>query len=353
MQNFRLEGRTREVLASTIRTYIATGEPVGSRTISRKRRDKLSAATIRNTMADLEAAGYLEQPHTSAGRVPTEKAYRFYVGQIARSGLHLNRSDEELIRQQIHCGAAESPEALLERASHVLSLVTRNVGIVVSATAADTVLQHIQFVRLSDNRVLVILAPRGAPVRSRVVRSEEEFRQEELDRIANYLNQNFAGWRLEAARNEIQRRLEEERARYDELLRRLAMLWRQGILEGDAATGVYLEGASHLMGRPELDNPQVLRDLLRALEEKERLVRLLTRYIQEADASAWSQARVVIGLDTDPPVKDFALIGALCATAEGLAGRVAVLGPPRMQYERVISAVSQVARLVGEAMSGK
>lgn len=353
MQNFRLQGRNREVLASTIRTYIATGEPVGSRTISRKRRDGLSAATIRNIMADLEAAGYLEQPHTSAGRVPTEKAYRFYVEHVARPGWHLNRSEEQLIRHEIQCGAGESPEALLERASHVLSLVTRNVGIVASATAADTVLQHVQFIRLSDNRVLVILEPRGAPVRSRVVRVEEDFRQEELDSISNYLNRNFAGWRLEAARNEIQRRLEEQRARYDDLLRRLAALWRQGILESDAVTGIYLEGASHLLGRPELDDPQVLRELLRALEEKERLVRLLTRYIQQSDAATCIRARVVIGLDTDPPMKDFVLIGAPCTTAEGLAGRVAVLGPPRMQYERVISAVSQVARLVGEAMGWK
>ncbi len=352
MQSFKLETRNREVLATTVRNYITTGQPVASRTISRKRRDSLSAATIRNIMAELEEAGYLEQPHTSSGRIPTEKAYRFYVEHVVRPG-PLNRDDQELIQHEIHCGAAESPEAILERASHVLSLVTQNVGIVVSATAADTVLEQIQFVHLSDHRVLVILEPRGAPVRSRVIRLEEEFPQDELDRIAAYLNRNFAGWRLEAARKEIVRRLEEERALYDELLRHLAALWRQGILEADAATGVYLEGASHLMGRPELDNPQVLRNLLRALEEKERLVCLLTRYIQAVDSPSPLLAKVVIGLDTDPPMKDFALIGALCTTARGLAGRVAVLGPPRMQYERVISAVSHVARLVGLAMAEK
>ncbi len=353
MQSFKLESRNREVLASTVRTYIATGEPVGSLTISRKRKDGLSSATIRSIMAELETAGYLEQPHTSAGRVPTEKAYRFYVERVARPGRHLNRNEEEMIRHEIHCGASEGLDALMERASHVLSIITRNVGIVAPATASETVLQHVQFIRLSDSRVLVILEPRGAPMRSRAVRVEEDFRQEELDSIANYLNGNFAGWRLEAARNEIQRRLEEERARFDELLRRLAALWRQGILETDAAPGVYLEGASHLMGRPELDDPQVLRELLRALEEKERLLRLLTRYIQQSDAPAALRARVVIGLDADPPMKSFALIGAPCTTAEGLAGRVAVLGPPRMPYERVISAVSEVARLVADAMGGK
>ena len=267
MRTHSLEERNREVLAAIVRTYIATGQPVGSHTISHRRRDRLSPATIRNTMADLEAEGYLQQPHTSAGRVPTDKAYRFYVEHLARPGRHLHRSEEDRIRREIH-GTMEGPQAILERASHVLSLVTHNIGIVVSATAADTVLQHIEFVRLADRRVLVVLAPRGAPVRSRVVRVDEETQQDELDRIANCLNRNFTGWRLEAARNEITRLLQEERARYDELLRRLASLWRQGILESEVSAGVYLEGASHLMGRPELDNPQLLRDLLRALEEK-------------------------------------------------------------------------------------
>ena len=350
MRTYSLEGRNREVLAVIIRTHIATGEPVGSRTISSQRRVGGSPATVRNTMADLEAAGYLRQPHTSAGRVPTGKAYRFYVEHIARPGRHLHRREEEQIRCEIHGGAAESPQAILERASRVLSLVTHNIGIVVSATAADTVLHHIEFVRLADRRVLVVLAPRGAPAQSRVVRLDEEFQQNELDRIAHYLNCNFSGWSLQAARNEITRLLDEERARYDELLRRLARLWRQGILESESSGGVYLEGASHLMGRPELENPQVLRDLLRALEEKERLIRLITGYIQQVDASEWGKAQVFIGLEADPPMKDFALIGAPCITAEALAGRVAVLGPPRMPYERVMSAVAEVARQVGEAM---
>lgn len=351
MQSFSLDQRDLEVLAAAVRVYIETGEPVGSRTLSRQRHDGLSAATIRNIMSDLEEAGYLEQPHTSAGRVPTEAAYRLYVEQFARTAHldhgHLNSVDTALIRHEIDCGAAESPAAILEHASHALSLVTHNVGIVVAATAAETVLEHVRFVVLPDRRVLVIVAPRGAPVRSRVVRVEQEFRQEELDRIANYLNANFAGWRLEEARREIMRRLEEERALYDELLRQLRALWRLGILDADAAVGVYMEGASHLMGRPELDNPRLLRDVLRTLEEKERLISLLTRYIHGDGAGA----RVYIGLDTDSPVKNFALIGAVCTTADGLAGRVAVLGPPRMQYERVISAVSEVARLVGAAMA--
>ena len=352
MQSFSLEKRSLEVLAATIRTYVNTAEPVGSRTISRQRNDRLSAATIRNIMSDLEEAGYLEQPHTSAGRVPTEKAYRLYVEQIARPA-QLSASDADLIRDEMHCGATESTQAVLEHASHALSMVTRNVGIVLPAAPSDAVLRNIHFVLLADQRVLVVVTPRGAPIRNRVIRIDRQFKQDELDRIANYLNANFTGWRLAAARNEIARRLEEERALYDELLRHLAALWRQGILDADAVTGLYLEGASHLMERPELDNPRLLRDLLRALEEKERLVELLTRYIQSADSSAMPMPQVFIGLDAAPPVKDFALIGAVCCTAEGPAGRVAVLGPPRMQYEQVICAVAHVAQLVGEALADR
>lgn len=353
MQNFDIEGRNREVLAATVRTYIATGEPVGSRTISRQRRDGLSAASIRNIMADLEEEGYLEQPHTSAGRVPTEKAYRFYVERIAQPRHYQNRSDEELIRREIDPAADQSAEAILERASHVLSSIAHNVGVVVSATGAETVLQNIQFVSLSDLRVLVILVPRGGPVRNRVIRIDEKISQDELDRIANYLNDNFRGWRLQQAREEVLRRLEEERALYDELLKHLATLWRQGILDAGASTGVYLDGTSNLMGRPELGNPNLLRDLLRALEEKERLVRLLSHYLQGADLAQDQSTRVVIGLSMEPVMKGFAMVGALCNTAAGCAGRVAVLGPPRMQYERVIAAVSQVAQLVGQAMDNR
>jgi heat-inducible transcriptional repressor len=350
MFEVKLEGRNREVLASTVRTFIATGEPVGSRTISRKRRDGLSAATIRNIMADLEAAGYLDQPHTSAGRVPTEKAYRFYVRQVARPDRYQNTGDQELI-QELGRDAAQRPELILERASHVLATITHNVGVVIAPTAADMVLQSIQFVALSEKRVLVIVEPRGAPVRSRVVRLEEEIPQDELGRIANYLNRNFSGWRLAATRAEIVRRLEEERAVYDELLRRLAALWRKGILQADESAEIYLEGASHLMGRSELADPGLLRDFLRTLEEKERLVDLLLRYIQAENVQEATGARVVIGLDTGPPMKDFALIGAISGTAQGLAGRVAVFGPPRMPYERVICAVAQVARLLADLMA--
>lgn len=348
IRNFRLEGRNLEILAATVRTYIATGGPVGSRTISRKRRDGLSAASVRNIMADLEEAGYLEQPHTSAGRVPTEKAYRFYVDHVACAHKYQNRSDEQLIRREIDPEASESSESILGRASHVLSSIAHNVGIVASATNSETVLHDIQFVSLSDSRILVVLVPRGAPVRNRVIRVEEKISQDGLDRIANYLNQNFAGWRLQDARNEILRRLEQERALYDELLRRLATLWRQGILDSDTNAGVYLDGTSHLMGRPELGDPSVLRDLLRALEEKERILRLLSYYLQAPQEPG---ARVVIGLEMEPVMKDFALVGALCTTADGLAGRVAVLGPQRMPYERIIAAVSHVAELVGRAMN--
>lgn len=346
MKDFVLDGRNREVLVATVRTYIATGEPVGSRTLSRKRRDALSPASLRNIMADLEEAGYLEQPHTSAGRVPTEKAYQFYVEQVVRPARYQNRNDEELIRSEILSGG-EAPEKIMERASHVLSLITHNLGVVVAASAAETVLERIEFVALSERRVLVLVEPAGGPVRSRVIRIDEEMRQEELDRIANYLNQNFSGWQIELARAEIQRRLEQERALYDEILQRLSALWRQGIL-GSVVAGVYLEGASHLMSRPELNRPGLLRDLLRSLEEKERLIRLLSQYLS---ADAGQGAHVVIGLDAEPPMKGFALIGAICTTGGGLAGRVAVLGPPRMQYERTMAAVSQVARIAGEAIS--
>src|SRR5215510_1658243 len=185
-----LDPRTTQLLRLLIRTYIMSGEPVGSRTLSKFIDGKLSPATIRNVMADLEEAGYLTQPHTSAGRVPSEKGYRFYVDNLAESG-RLSKSDERYISRMLY--ESESPEDVMSRASVVLSTISKNVGIVVAPPMAATVLKHIEFLDLTDGKILVIFVSTSGLLQRKLIRVNERFTQEELDRASRYLVEKFSG----------------------------------------------------------------------------------------------------------------------------------------------------------------
>lgn len=338
-----LEGRKREILTAIVRTFISTGEPVGSRTVSRRGHGRLSPATIRNVMADLEDEGFLDQPHTSAGRVPTAKAYRFYAEEMG-AGTRLSRQEEELIAENLRGGA----EGMLERTSHVLSLVTHNLGMVLSPPLARTVLEQVRFVKLAAGQILVVLVSRGHLVHNKVIRVSQDFSRAELDQTANYLSREFAGWTLEAIRLEIQRRMQAERAQYDLLLRNAILLCEQGLLESDRPAEVYVDGAAEIVAQTELADQHRLRELLRALEEKERLVRLLTDCIESPEP--W--VHVLVGLEKFVPGgKHFALISAPYRVSGQIVGSVGVLGPTRMEYDRAITAVSFVSSLMSEILA--
>ena len=337
------QDRSRGTLLAVIREHIQTGEPVASRTVSRHTRPGLSPASIRNIMMELEEEGYLEQPHTSAGRVPTGKAYRYYVSQID-AGEPPSRSDEQLILS--HLGGAEQlpPEEVLGRTSRVLSLVSGNLGVVVRLPLS-VVLEHIHFVHVSERRILVVLVSPGSQVHKRLIRVEFDLSQPELEAASNYLNRHYHGWELSQIREDLEARLAEERSTYDGLLNALKQLNDRGMLEENSPAEIFLEGASNLIGRPELGDPAQLRKLIRALEEKETLVRLLTQCMSAGNDSL----QVVIGLPGSPPLlKDFALIGSAMGWPEGLCLRMAILGPARMHYDRVIRAFGYIEKLLHE-----
>ena len=343
---FSLTGRNLEILSAIIRSYISTGEPVGSRSVSEHRKEKLSPASIRNVMAELESQGYLTHPHTSAGRVPTEKALQHYVHTL--SARRLRPFETDFVKANLR--EASSLEERLGRSSRVLAALTHQLGIVVSAPLSEAVLEHVQFLRLSECRVLVVLVARGDVVRHRIIRLADQIPVEELERIANYVNQNFAGWKVSAARQEILRRIEQDRAAYDAILRRLRLLYLEGFLHGDALAQIYLDGTSNLLENTEGLDAERLRRLLHALEEKEKLIALLDECIRDDMKVSLQKGPggetlcVRIGLEEAyPAMRGFALIGAACTLEPGLTGRFAVIGPIRMQYERVMSAVAHVA----------
>ncbi|MBI3933722.1 MAG: heat-inducible transcription repressor HrcA [Acidobacteria bacterium] len=326
---------------TVIRTHIETGEPVGSRTVSRQNREGLSPASIRNIMMELEEEGYLEQPHTSAGRVPTGKAYRYYASQIDASQPP-SKEDEHFIVSQIGDADNFPEEELLERTSRVLSVVSNNLGVVIRQPIAKTILDHIHFVELGEHRILVVLVSPGPQVQNHMIRIEFSISQSELEAASNYLNQNFHGWALERIRQELAARCAEERSAYDSLLKALRQLSASGILAESSAAGVFLEGASNWIGRQELADPAQLRELIRALEEKENMVRLLT----ECLGSGEDPLQVVIGLPRPPSLRNFALIGSTFHRPGGVSGRMAILGPARMPYERAIRAMGFIGRLL-------
>jgi len=334
--------RNVEILNSIVREFIETGEPVGSRTISRRRNDALSPASIRNAMADLADEGYLSQPHTSAGRVPTEKAFRFYVGSLTVS--RMAAAEAERLRSEL--SGLDTVGARVERSSRILMELTRNVGIAAATPALAQELDQIELVPLAENRVLMILVTRDRMVRNRVVTIEETASRDELMSIRNYVNRNFSGWRLGDARRELLRRMLEERAIYDAVMRKLEELYRKGLLEVDLLPEVHMEGASNLLGLDLHLTRERLRELLHALEEKRRLIELLDRFLEQPPG----ELEVHMGLEEiHPAMKDLALIGMNVRMGSGLPAKVAVLGPMRMHYERVMAAVLQTSQALESA----
>jgi heat-inducible transcriptional repressor len=334
--------REREILTAIVETFIATGEPVGSRTLARANREGLSPATIRNVMSDLADSGFLEQPHTSAGRVPSTEAYRYYVEQLTGKA-RLSSDDENIIQESFH-GVSDVQE-FMERTSHVLSLISHNVGVAVAIGGPKNALEHVYFSRLGDQKVLAVLVTRSGLVRDRVLRLD--ISQSDLDAAAGFLNENFRGWTMEAMRTELARRLEQERSEYDRLMTSVEQLYKQGALAADdSAQMVYVEGAANLVAGEQ--DRERLQELLKTLEEKQKIVGLLGAYLDARQEAV----RVVIGLDqTLPSMRNFVLIGAPARVGGEVMGSLAVIGPTRIDYEHTMTAVSYIARMFDKILN--
>ena len=335
-------GREREILTAIVETFIATGDPVGSRTLARGSREGLSAATIRNVMADLVDAGYLEQPHTSAGRVPTAEAYRYYVEQLSGE-THLSHENQSIIQDTL-TGVSDVQE-FMERTSHVLSLISHSVGVTVASSGSRNELEHVYFSRLGDQKVLAVVVTRSGVVRDRVLRLD--IPQADLDLAARYINENFRGWTMNDMRAELARRIEQERSEYDRLMKSIEQLYKQGALaSSEGAEAVFVEGAANLVTGKE--DRERLQDLLRTLEEKEKVVKLLSAYLDTRQEAV----RVVIGLDEAlPSMRNFVLIGAPARVGGEVMGSLAVIGPTRLDYQHTMSAVSYIARLFDKLLN--
>ncbi len=346
------DARGQAILSAIIREHLVTGEPVGSRTLSDRfaHASGWSPATIRNVMGELEDAGLVEQPHTSAGRIPTDRGYRFYVDHML-SDTRLSKTDLASINSLLGITEGETvdaPDRLMEKTSRLLSELSENVGIVISPSLAGDRLQHIQFVQLADNRILVVLVSAPNIIHNKIIRVDEKLSPEELERTATYLNSRFIGKSLLAIRAEILELMREEKTLYDKLLRN-AILLCESSLEGEEATAgeVYVEGASNILTKPEFADADRMRELFRTFEEKSRLIKILNECVGR-DQFIPGDVQIVIGSENAfPSMQHCTLITAPYRIGTGEAiGTLSVVGPMRIEYARMISVVNYMARLI-------
>ncbi len=324
-----------DVLHALVQNYIQTGEPVASRSLARKY--PMSPASIRNMMADLLEEGYLSQPHTSAGRVPTERAFQSYVKTLPGSKI----IQVELDRLQSELQKSSTVEGRVERTSKLLTEITRGFGIAAAIPTENQTLDQVELIALADHRILMVVVTRDRVVRNKVITVEDYISADELGSIRNYINYNFGGWVLSNIHRELQRRLELESAAYDAILKRVSVLYSQGLLDLGLMPQIHFEGAGNLIGLDLHLTRERMRELFKTLEEKKRILQILQRFLEQRDG----ELAIQIGLsDVHPSMSELSLIGLRFELPNGIEGNVAVLGPLRMNYARAVSAVLHVGQ---------
>ena len=338
-----LKERHREVLKAVIHDFIMNAEPVGSRTVSKKYNFNLSPATIRNIMADLEEAGYLNQPHTSAGRVPTDLGYRYYVDALMEPK-RLTKFEEDRIERRVRALKSEMEE-LMRETSRILSHLSHCLGVVLAPRVDKTIFKRIEFIHLSGTRILVILVAESGFVQHKVVQIDEVIDQEELGKVSRYLNDLLQGLTLSQVRELIVAKMAEDRALYDQLLRRALKLGQRSFeeeVEGD----LYIGGTANIVDQPEFADLKKMRTLFTAFEEKSKLVKILDECL--------SQGGLTIIIGSEHPFKEmrgFSLVTSPYKYGDYILGALGVMGPTRMEYGKIVSLVDFTAKLVSRLLT--
>jgi heat-inducible transcriptional repressor len=337
-----LNGRRHALLLATVAEFIATAEPVGSAQIAARHHLGIKAAMIRNMMAELEEAGFLHQPHTSAGRIPTDRAFRYYVdhlGGVARIGF------EDRTQIELHYSSrTHDLPTLMRDTPRLLSLLTGQAAIVMAPRLESIELDHVNFIRTREHEVMAIFVAAAGTVHNRIVATEREHSQDELDRMARYLNEALEGRTLEQARSWIESQLKHERARYDSFIHDALTLGEA--IAGDVdVTEVFVDGSAHALEQPEFADPGKVRELMRALDDKSALLELLERTVKEQGLT------VSIGSENfDPRLAGFSVIAAPYVGGAKPVGSLAVVGPVRMEYDRVIPLVEYTAKALSRLL---
>jgi len=340
MENEGFRDRWETVIAAVVRSYVESARPVASQAIADELR--LSSATIRNVFAGLEEKGFLTHPHTSAGRVPTDRGYRVYVDRLMRER-ELNLKERLAIEEQYHSRRGEV-ESLIRHSAHLLSAMTRLAGVGVAPRPLEASLDRFQWVMIDPRKVLVILVSGDGLVREELVRLEEPLARAELDRVVGLLNHRFAGRRLSEIRETLLREVEEtRRLRLAVVQATLDLIDHALSLSGER---VVVEGASHLIRQPEFQDADRAGEVLRLVEERQPLAELLGRQWETPGL------KVEIGGEIDRDgMRSFSVVHAPYRLNGRVAGVLAVVGPTRMPYEHVTSLLEQVCRQVSDCLA--
>lgn len=339
-----LSDRGRSILKAIINSYIATAEPVGSRTVTKRYDLGISPATVRNIMADLEEMGFLAQPHTSAGRIPTDRAYRFYIDTLLEVKGISRQQEQKILNYPL---PMDDVSHLLKETTKLLSGLSSYVGVVMAPKSADTVYRHIEFIQLSGRRALAVFVSEAGIVHNRMILLDEDVTQRDLDRAAEMLNGEMKGSSLREIRARIVAMMKEDKDRYAKLLSRLM---GEAEAEGQAGSGseedVYIGGLSEFFDLPDFRDIDKMKSLFHAFEEKGRLVKLLDNAI-DADG-----VQVFIGSENPYfEVQGVSLVAARYRAGGNIVGTLGVIGPTRMAYSTVIPIVDCTAKVLGRLLS--
>jgi heat-inducible transcriptional repressor len=343
MTKSALRDKDQKVLNLVVESFVRHGRPVSSGAISQTRRVAASPATRRNIMAKLEALGYLSQPHTSAGRVPTDKGLRHYVGRVLAEKA-LPEEVPPLIQEEFAHRTADL-DSLLLQACRILADSSDALGFVISPRIFRLPFEHLRFVKISDRRVLVILVTPFHMVLTETMDCAVPLTQADLDRASQYVNQSFRGKTILTVQEALVRELPKYRVKYEDTLDKLLNLLKTTI-DNEGEDRLFLEGTSRLLGKGGLSDIDKLRSLFRSLEEKAALVRLLSDFI------SLDRVKVLIGAEANfPNVEDCSLVLSHYGYSNQVLGTLGVIGPKRIPYEKIIPLVDRMAKRVSLAIT--
>lgn len=338
MSYSKLENKEKIILNLTVEVYLQTGKPVSSGYLAQKLNFKVSPATIRNAMARLEKEGYLYQPHTSAGRLPTDEGIRHYVNSLLNETLYASAESVRIWEENLSVESGEL-DSLLLQVSQILANNSDNLAFVVSPHISEVAFDQVRFVRLKDNRLMIILLSTFNLVQTEIFETQTIFTQSELDRAAQYINQNFRGKNLAFVRDYLFRELPRLRMKYEDLVEKMISLLRSYTLQEKERGKVFLQGTARLLDKAELFDLVKLKSLFQNFEEKANLARLLS------DLISLDRVKVIIGSELQlPEIADCSLILSHYGYRNQILGSLGVIGPKRIQYEKIIPLVDNVAR---------
>ena len=337
-----LTERCQRILEAIIEEYITTAQPVGSKALTQNQGINLSPASVRNVMAELEELGYLASPHTSAGRIPTEKGYRFYVDTLLRvSDLDIRQKDQISLKYRQH---GLQMADMLREASRTLSSVCHYTGLVMIPRLKTTIFRHIEFVKLSPRQVLAVFVTQSGLVQNKLIEVDEDLHPRDLEKITNYLNQTMTGLSIQEVRAFIVAEMAQEKALYDHLLRRAFILSHAALVD-ETSGDVIIEGTSHFLEQPEFSDLPRMKRIVQTFEQKSILVDLLDRGLEAKGV------QVIIGSETEyAELADCSLITAAYSGKRGSLGTLGVIGPNRMPYATIIPIVDYTANLISRLL---